>query len=55
MESRQLSMSIRVYVLHCFQKKSSSGIKTAKKEINLIQETSKIIAQELEENYERED
>lgn len=27
-----------VYVLHCFQKKSKSGIKTPPKEINLIKE-----------------
>ncbi len=44
----------RVYVLHCFQKKSKSGIKTPTKEINLIKRRLKI-AQKLEENYERED
>lgn len=44
----------RVYVLHCFQKKSRRGIKTPKKDINLIKRRLRI-AQELEENYERED
>ena len=44
----------RVYVLHCFQKKSKRGIKTPTREINLIKRCLRI-AQELEENYERED
>ncbi len=44
----------RVYVLHCFQKKSRRGIKTPKREIDLIKRRLRI-AQELEENYERED
>lgn len=44
----------RVYVLHCFQKKSRSGIKTPKKEIDLIKRRLRM-AQELEEYYERED
>ena len=44
----------RVYVLHCFQKKSKRGIKTPKKEVNRIKRRLKM-AQELEENYEQED
>ena len=43
----------RVYVLHCFQKKSKRGIKTPKKEIELIKRRLKM-AQELEENYEQQ-
>ena len=41
----------KVYVLHCFQKKSKRGIKTPQKEIDLIKRRLKI-AQELEENSE---
>ena len=37
----------RIYVLHCFQKKSKSGKKTPKKEIDLIKRRL-IIVQELE-------
>ena len=44
----------RVYVLHCFQKKSKRGIKTPKKEVDLIKRRLKM-AQELEENYEQAD
>ena len=44
----------RVYVLHCFQKKSKRGIRTPKKEVDLIKRRLKM-AQELEENYEQED
>jgi len=44
----------RVYVLHCFQKKSKRGIKTPKKEVGLIKKRLKM-AQELEENYEQKD
>ena len=44
----------RVYVLHCFQKKSKRGIKTPKKEVDLIKRRLKM-AQELEQNYEQED
>lgn len=42
----------RIYVLHCFQKKSKKGKKTPQKEIDLIKERLKI-AQELEKNYEQ--
>ena len=41
----------KIYVLHCFQKKSKRGIKTPQKEIDLIKRRLKI-AQELEENSE---
>ena len=42
----------RIYVLHCFQKKSKKGIETPKKEIKLIKERLKM-AKEREENYEQ--
>lgn len=42
----------RIYVLHCFQKKSRSGIKTPKKEIDLIKRRLKM-AQEMEGHYEQ--
>ena len=32
----------RIYVLHCFQKKSRIGIKTPKKEVNLIKRRLKM-------------
>ena len=44
----------RVYVLHCFQKKSRRGIQTPKKEVDLIKRRLRM-AQELEKNYEQED
>ncbi|MBM3236718.1 hypothetical protein FJZ31_10535 [Candidatus Poribacteria bacterium] len=40
-----------IYVLHCFQKKSTRGIKTPKKEIDLIRRRLKI-AQELAKEKE---
>ena len=39
----------RIYILHCFQKKSKSGIKTPRSDIDLIKRRLKM-AQELEEN-----
>ncbi len=42
----------RIYVLHCFQKKAKKGIKTPKKEVDLIKERLKM-AKEREENYEQ--
>ena len=42
----------RIYVLHSFQKKSKRGIKTPKKEIDLIKRRLKM-ARELEKNYEQ--
>ena len=44
----------RVYVLHCFQKKSRRGIKTSKKDVDLIKRRLRM-AQELVKNYEQED
>ena len=44
----------RIYVLHCFQKKSKRGIKTPKYEVDLIRRRLRM-AQELEADYEQED
>ena len=44
----------RIYVLHCFQKKSKRGIKTPKHEVDLIKRRLRM-AQELEANYEQAD
>ncbi len=41
----------RVYILHCFQKKSRRGIKTSKRDVALIKRRLRF-AQELEANYE---
>jgi phage-related protein len=40
-----------VYVLHCFQKKSPSGIRTAKTDIDLVHQRLKAATQHYEENY----
>lgn len=40
-----------VYVLHCFQKKSPSGIRTAKTDIDLVHHRLKAATQHYEENY----
>lgn len=37
-----------VYVLHCFQKKSKSGIKTPKEDLDLIKVRLKAAAQDFE-------
>jgi len=42
-----------VYVLHCFQKKSPSGIRTAKTDIELVHQRLKAAQQHYEENYEK--
>ncbi|MCY3680391.1 MAG: type II toxin-antitoxin system RelE/ParE family toxin [Gemmatimonadetes bacterium] len=42
----------RVYILHCFQKKSRRGIKTSKGDVALIKRRLRL-AQELEANYEQ--
>ena len=42
-----------VYVLHCFQKKSPSGIKTAQSDINLIHERLKLAQQHYKDHHER--
>jgi len=40
-----------VYVLHAFQKKSPSGIRTAKKDIDLVAERLKTAETDYEEHY----
>lgn len=40
-----------VYVLHCFQKKSPSGIRTAKTDIDLVHQRLKAAQQHYEEHY----
>lgn len=42
-----------VYVLHCFQKKSPSGIRTAKTDIELVHQRLKAAQQHYEENHEK--
>jgi phage-related protein len=43
-----------VYVLHCFQKKSPSGIRTAKTDIDLVHQRLKAAAQHYQENYDQQ-
>jgi phage-related protein len=40
-----------VYVLHAFQKKSPSGIRTAKRDIELVTQRLKLAQQDYEEHY----
>lgn len=40
-----------VYVLHCFQKKSPSGIRTAKTDVDLVHQRLRAAQQHYEENY----
>lgn len=40
-----------VYVLHCFQKKSPSGIRTAKSDVELIHQRLKAATQHYEDHY----
>ncbi|KAF0162918.1 MAG: hypothetical protein FD157_3584 [Rhodocyclaceae bacterium] len=44
-----------VYVLHCFQKKSPSGIRTAKTDIDLIHERLKLARNDYEVRYGKKD
>ena len=44
-----------VYVLHCFQKKSPSGVRTAKTDIELIHERLKTARKDYEVRYGKED
>ncbi len=44
-----------VYVLHCFQQKSPSGIRTAKTDIELIHERLKTARNDYEVRYGQED
>lgn len=43
-----------VYVLHCFQKKSPSGIRTAQSDIELIHERLKLAQQHYKEQHENQ-
>jgi phage-related protein len=43
-----------VYVLHCFQKKSPSGIKTARPDVDLVSERLKTAKQDYEVRYGKE-
>ena len=42
-----------VYVLHCFQKKSKSGIKTPQQEIELIQRRLRVAEEDYRAHYQR--
>ena len=44
-----------VYVLHCFQKKSPSGVRTAKKDIELIHERLRTAQEDYEVRYARKE
>ena len=44
-----------VYVLHCFQKKSPSGVRTAKTDIDLIHERLKLARGDYEVRYGKDD
>ena len=43
-----------IYVLHCFQKKSPSGIRTPQHDVALIHERLKAAQQDYEERYAKE-
>ncbi len=40
-----------VYVLHAFQKKSPSGIRTAKRDVDLVAQRLKVAREDYEEHY----
>lgn len=44
-----------IYVLHCFQKKSPSGIRTAKSDVDLIHERLKAARNDYEVRYGKKD
>lgn len=44
-----VNLDDKVYVLHCFQKKSKKGIQTPKEEINLIRQRLKWLKSKLKE------
>lgn len=58
-ETYRLAYTVRfaqaVYVLHCFQKKSPTGIRTAKKDVDLIHERLKTARADYEVRYGKED
>ena len=41
-----------VYVLHCFRKKSPSGIRTSQNDIDLIHERLKVAQRHFKDHYE---
>lgn len=41
-----------IYVLHCFQKKSKSGIKTPKQEVNLVKQRLKAAKEDYRIHYQ---
>jgi phage-related protein len=43
-----------IYVLHCFQKKSPTGIKTAKTDVDLIRTRLKLAQADYEAHYEKD-
>jgi phage-related protein len=43
-----------IYVLHCFQKKSPTGIKTAKTDVDLIRARLKLAQADYEAHYEKD-
>ena len=43
-----------VYVLHAFQKKSPSGVRTAKRDTDLVTERLKIAERDHEEHYDNQ-
>jgi len=43
-----------IYVLHCFQKKSPSGIRTARTDVELIHERLKLARDDYEVRYGKE-
>lgn len=47
--------SMAIYVLHCFQKKSPSGIRTARTDIDLVHQRLQAAQQHYEEHYGQED
>jgi phage-related protein len=44
-----------VYVLHCFQKKSPSGMRTAKQDVDLIHERLRTAQRDYEVRYARKE
>lgn len=44
-----------IYVLHCFQKKSPSGVRTGRQDIELIHERLKTAQRDYEVRYERKE
>ena len=44
-----------VYVLHCFQKKSPSGVRTARQDVNRIHERLKAAQEDYEVRYGKEE